>query len=133
MKENWLDANVILRFLLNDHQSHSKRALELIETAGAQEMLLKVPSFILCEVIYVLEGLEFSRESISRKLIDFSRLPAIKYVPEEILIEALLEYPEKNCDFPDILLMSLARNKKETAWSFNKNDFRHLGGPWQQP
>jgi len=36
----WLDTNVILRYLLNDHEDHSKRALTLFRRAAHEGQLL---------------------------------------------------------------------------------------------
>ncbi len=133
MKESWLDANVILRFLLDDHPEHSKRAFELIKSAGEEERILKVPPFILCEVVYVLEGLGFTAAEICERLVKFSRISGILFEPESILLEALFEYRETEADFPDVLLMAHGREADQTVWSFNTTDFENLTGPWKEP
>lgn len=133
MNKQWLDANVILRFLLNDHPEHSLKARELIEEAPEENRLLQVPGCILCEVIYVLEGLEIPRSEIGEVLLEFSAVQNIQLTPEEPLLEALVQYRDLEIDFPDLLLMSLGRTKSEMVWSFNKNDFQNLAGPWSVP
>jgi len=46
-----IDANIILRYVLNDHPDLSSRAKEIID-----QHIVEVPIEVLCEVIYVLAG-----------------------------------------------------------------------------
>lgn len=51
-----LDANVILRFLTQDHPESSKAAKALFERAKARELALEADPLIVAEVVYALEG-----------------------------------------------------------------------------
>jgi len=59
-----IDANIILRYVLNDHPELSPKAREIIDMH-----IVEVPIEVLCEVIYVLAGhYKIDRKSISTEL-----------------------------------------------------------------
>ena len=49
------------------------------------------------------------------------------------MVEALIDYAETECCFPDCLLMSMGRGDDRVVWSFNKHDFEQLEGTWGIP
>jgi predicted nucleic-acid-binding protein len=58
------DANIVLRYVLNDHPELSKRAAEILEH---QDIVLL--SEVICEVVYVLQKVyRVAREQIQIKL-----------------------------------------------------------------
>jgi predicted nucleic-acid-binding protein len=58
-----VDANIVLRYVLDDHADLSPRAKEIIDNNTVE-----VPVEILCEVVYVLNGYyEVDRLAISVK------------------------------------------------------------------
>jgi predicted nucleic-acid-binding protein len=62
-----IDANVLLRYLLNDHAKLSSKAKEIIE-----QQTVDVPIEVLCEVVYVLFGYyKIDRQTISTELKHF--------------------------------------------------------------
>lgn len=62
-----LDANVILRYLLNDNQEMAERADHLIQTED-----VSVTIEVMAEVIYVLKGVyKVDRERIADTLLEF--------------------------------------------------------------
>lgn len=92
-----VDANVILRYLLNDHPIMSQEAREII-LSGAET----TPE-ILAEVVYVLRGVyKVDRSSISAALESFlqeitiAQKPAIRY--------ACRLFGTRSLDFVDCLL-----------------------------
>lgn len=94
-----LDANVILRYLLNDHNDLSKRAVNIISSNKCIVFLE-----VVAEVIYVMQGVyAIERNDIRHAITELSNdLIFDKY---EILEVALKEYcntPKK--DFVDCLL-----------------------------
>lgn len=129
----WLDSNVILRYLLNDHADHSARARALIEAAEAGAHRLKVALHILCEVVYILESERYAREEIYGAIRDFMGIRGIEVEEEDIALEALTDYRDKGVDFSDALLAAIARRSQETVWTFNRKHFVRMAGLWQMP
>lgn len=131
--DTWLDANVILRYLLDDHPQHSPRARRLIAQADPQALTLKVSPHILAEVVYILEHHAYDRGRVASALIRFFRVPGVRVVEAGPVMEALLDYRERRVDFADALLMALARSRGEKVWTFNRRDFARLAGTWEEP
>ena len=117
--EGWLDTNVILRCLLNDHPEHGPRARALIERAERGECKLKIAPHIVCETIYILESQNYARDEIYGALKDFGRIDGIVFSDEDAVFEALVDYKDKNVDFADALLAAIGRVKAEKVWTFN--------------
>ena len=59
-----VDANILLRYILNDHKELSLKAKEIIDGQAVE-----IPIEVLCEVIYVLSGhYDIDKKSISTEL-----------------------------------------------------------------
>jgi len=99
-----LDANYILRYLLQDHEVMSKEAKEVIVNEYC--FLLNE---VLAEVIYVLNGVyEIPKEVIAETLLDFVQFENMKmYEPKSVIVEALTFYKDKNLDFVDCCLCAI--------------------------
>ncbi|MDD3927158.1 MAG: PIN domain-containing protein [bacterium] len=128
-----LDTNVILRYLLNDDPDHSPRAAALISSAQNDAASLQILSHIVCEVVYILEGMDYPKTDIFEALRDLGRIPGIKYTEERKILDALIEYKDKNIDFSDALLAAEARAREEVIWTFNHKHFKRLNCSWRIP
>lgn len=63
----YIDANIILRYLLNDHPERSLIAKKLID-----ENIVETPIEVLCEVVFVLKGVYgVNRKDIAETLLEF--------------------------------------------------------------
>ncbi len=129
----WLDINVILRFVLNDHPDHSGRARLLIESAEKGDLALNIPTYVVCETIYILESQAYSRTEIHDVLTRFLAIPGIhaEHLPQIII--ALTWYRDKNVDFGDALLYAECLDAGDVAVTFNKRHFQRLGNGWKEP
>ncbi len=117
-----LDANVVLRFLTQDHPVRSKAASALFEKAKNKEAVLELDAVILAEVIYNLEGYyKKSREDIANILLQLVTQSGIKAEPQSAVVNALLRYKNQPVDFPDAWLATLAAQRKVPAASFDKD------------
>ncbi len=119
MRKRWfismpiIDANVILRYLLNDHAVMSAAARDII-TAGAQTTVE-----VLAEVVYVLNGLyQTDRKSISdgmQVLIDDVSIPE-----KPVVAYALKLYGVSKLDFVDCMLAGYHHVKGNAVATFDK-------------
>ena len=108
-----IDANVILRYLLDDDERMSRDA-ELIIAGGAYTL----PE-VLCEVLYVLEGVYgMKKQDACACLLMTLNVVAVEN-PEE-MIKAILAYEKCNLDFVDciLLIQNLFYNTK--VYTFDK-------------
>jgi predicted nucleic-acid-binding protein len=100
-----VDANYILRYLLNDNPEMANTAEQLF----LNETVF-IPNEILAEIVYVLQGVyEISKIEISDKLIGLINFATILTDNEPIIIEALTLFKNQNLDFVDCLLCSYSQ------------------------
>lgn len=105
-----LDTNVVLRFLLNDHE-HSKKALTMIEGAEDGRWTLRVSAAIIAECVYVLNGPVYKRPRtmVHTTLRDFLFLDGIECSEHDIVLEALRLFDDHNVDFVDSYVAAQAK------------------------
>ena len=97
----WIvDANVILRYVLDDHAELSQKARRIID-----EQAVEIPVEVLCEVVYVLSNLyQVSSKDIGDALTGFLESTACALPHREALLKALKLYSLYSLDFVDCLL-----------------------------
>ena len=111
-----VDANVILRYLLNDNQEQSKKAQNVLEEEKAT-----IRYEVIAEVVYVLRGVyKVSRKEISQIIIDLLKPENICVKDKDTLRMALDYYSYKKLDFVDLILLAYAKNHQCIIFSFDK-------------
>ena len=100
-----VDANYILRYLLNDNPEMANIAEQLF----LNEQVF-IANEILAEVVYVLLGVyEISKIEVVDKLISLINTETIFTDNEPIIIEALTIFKNQSLDFVDCLLCSYSQ------------------------
>ena len=108
------DANMILRYLLDDDQIMSEKAEEYLNTSR-----VRVTIEVIAEVVYVLKGVyKLERKEISQILKDFLNL--VDCQEKEVLNQALDTYSDHNLDFIDSVLFAYNRVKNIEIATFDK-------------
>jgi len=111
-----LDANVILRYLLDDNEEMSKKADELI---GKKEIY--IPAEVIAEIVYVLSGVYgIDRKVISEILLNLLNVERIISLDINTIKNALNYYVEYNIDFVDSLLIGYVKNEHYEVFTFDK-------------
>lgn len=117
------DANIILRYLLNDHEKLSEKATAIIED---NEMLL--PNEVIAEIVYVLEKVyQVKNEEISYILLELFKYTNIFVNDRDVLEEAFLLFGERRLDFVDTLLYAYNKVKGYQVYTFDKKLNKLLG------
>ncbi|MCX8009159.1 MAG: type II toxin-antitoxin system VapC family toxin [Patescibacteria group bacterium] len=97
-----IDANILLRFLLNDHPTQSQRVKALFETAQKKNKQYWTTHVIIMEVIFVLESYyEIPRSVISESVKKIIGLDCVCIEEPTLVLEALDLYERKHIDFVD--------------------------------
>ena len=113
MQKILIDANVILRYLLNDVEEMAKKSAEIIN-AGA----FTLPE-VIAEVIYVLKSVyKVERGEISNAILKI--LEEIEVERKNIVIESVKIFSETNLDFVDCILIAYNRLENFEIFSFDK-------------
>lgn len=121
-QEVLLDANVILRFLLADHDTLSPRAANVFQRAAAGELKLLIPSLIAAECVFTLRSFyKLERSAISSALLQVLHLQGVEGTENEVLKQALTLYSERNVDFADAYLAALGRLRGVSVGSFDRD------------
>ena len=95
-----IDANIILRYVLDDHAELSARAKKLIG-----ENIVETPIETLCEVVYVLSRVYgVAPKYIADTLLDFYENTNCILTHRDAVIRGIEYFGEKNLDFVDCIL-----------------------------
>ncbi len=117
-----VDANIILRYLLDDHQDLSAKAAEIIEEREAA-----MPMEVTCEVVYVLEKVyKLDRRQIQCHLSELVRSHLLAVDKADVLLNALECYATTSFDFVDTLLWAYHVVEQQEVLTFDAKLRRHI-------
>lgn len=109
-----LDANIILRYLLNDDEQMAAEAEMVIKN-----VLVQVNIEIFAEVVYVLKGVyHIDRAEIGQCLVGF--LSEVRTPEPEVLKLGIETYARQNLDFQDCILYAYHKIKGYEIKTFDK-------------
>jgi len=122
MKEFLLDANVLVRFLVQDDPKQSSAATALFEKAERREVLLHLDALVVAETVYVLIGrYGRSRTEVVNVLLALIQNAGIETMEEESLTDALHRFAAFNVDFSDAWLASRSAQLHRPVASFDRD------------
>lgn len=111
-----IDANIVLRYLLNDHETLSKKSAKILENKSVH-----FPFEVCAEVVYVLEKVyNVPRKDITNSLTILLDYPNISTSDVNVLKEALIICSDKNIDFVDSILIAYNHISGVIIHSFDK-------------
>lgn len=117
-----VDANIVLRYLLNDVKDLADRAALIIEN---DEVI--IPVEIIAEIVYVLEKVyKVGRADIFSSISGLMNYDNIFIVENEVVYSALRYYAGLNIDFVDCLLLSYHVVKQYQVDTFDEKLKRRL-------
>jgi len=97
-----VDANVVLRYLLNDIEDQARLATNYLE-----QNKVFIPIEVVAEIVYVLERVyKINRKEISSKLTSLITYPNILNDNKDLIYESLKIYATRKIDFVDCILCS---------------------------
>ncbi len=116
-----LDANIVLRYLLNDDEQMASEAETAIKNNDVQ-----VNIEIFAEVVYVLRGVyHIDRTEISQCLLEL--LAEVTTPEPSVLRLGIKTYAEQNLDFPDCILYAYHKVKRYEIKTFDRKLNKLLG------
>jgi predicted nucleic acid-binding protein len=97
-----VDTNIFLRYLTGDDPEQAPKARALLERAERGEIQLVTTVLTIAEIVWVLESVyELDRASIRAKVVAILGLEGLSVEDQEVLLQAIVWYEEKNVDFAD--------------------------------
>jgi predicted nucleic acid-binding protein len=110
----FLDTNVVVRFVAQDHLDHWRRATELFKSVERGEMRVRITDTVVFETAYVLEGpYGWGREPIRAAL-----TPVIAF--DGVIL------PDKEI-YPDVFALYVSRRSLSFADCYHAVLSQHLG------
>lgn len=121
MAKKLIDANAILRYLLNDVETMASESAQVIKNGA-----FTIPE-VLAEVVYVLlKVYHVERQEISKELISF--LDSVEISRKDIMIKALEIFSDTTLDFVDCILIAYNKIDSVEIFSFDKKLNKKLQG-----
>ncbi len=117
-----VDANVVLRYLLDDHAELSAKAADIIE-----QQAVNLPMEVACEVVYVLQKVyAVDRNEIQQQLGSLLNETLVSMEKRAVFLKGLECYSESGLDFVDALLLAYNRVESESVFTFDDKLNRYL-------
>lgn len=125
----FLDANVILRHLLGDHDELSRRATEVLATVERGELRVRVPDSVIAEVVFTL-GRHYgkSKAVIYDGLIPLLQLSGVVVDDWERSKRTLDIYVERNIPFGDAQIVGRMESERSSEVISFDRDFDRIPG-----
>lgn len=123
-KRRLIDTNLIVRYLVQDHDKHAKAAGRLFDACDRGDVVILVLPVVLAECVFVLESFyRHPRPDIASALGRLIASPGIEISDLTIHLDALNRYKETTVHFVDCLIAATAVAKNVPVSTFDQ-DFR---------
>lgn len=127
----FLDTNIIIRYLTQDNPEHARRAYSLLQQVETGDLIVTTSEAVIVEVVYVLSSkvlYNFPRPDIQVHLSTVIALRGLKLPHKRTYLRALDIYASTNLDFVDALNVAhMVRAQITTILTFDK-DFDKIQG-----
>ena len=122
-KRRLVDTNLIVRYLVQDHEKHAKAAGKLFDACDRGDVVIVVLPAVLAECVFVLESFyEHPRGDIASALGRLISSPGVE-IDAAIHLDALDRYRKTKVHFVDCLIAATAVTENMPVASFDQ-DFR---------
>ena len=119
-----VDTNLIVRYLVQDHEKHAKAAGKLFDACDRGDVVIVVLPAVLAECVFVLESFyEHPRGHISSALGRLISSPGVEIGGATIHLDALERYRKTKVHFVDCSLAATAAAEDTPVVTFDQ-DFR---------
>jgi predicted nucleic-acid-binding protein len=126
-KRRLVDTNLIVRYLVQDHEKHAKAAGKLFEACDHGEVEIVVLPAVLAECVFVLESFyKHPRADIAAALGTLLSSPGVQISEAAIHLDALDRYRRTKVHFVDCVIAAAARAADTPVATFDE-DFRRFG------
>jgi predicted nucleic acid-binding protein len=123
-KRRLVDSNLIVRYLVQDHEKHAKAAGKLFDACDRGDVVIVVLPAVLAECVFVLESFYgHPRGDISSTLGRLISSPGVEIGGATIHLDALERYRKTKVHFVDCLLAATAAAEDTPVATFDQ-DFR---------
>jgi predicted nucleic acid-binding protein len=119
-KRRLVDTNLIVRYLVQDHDKHAKAAGKLFDACDRGDVVIVVLPAVLAECVFVLESFyEHPRGEIASALGRLISSPGVE-IDAAIHLDALDRYRKTKVHFVDCLIAATAVTENMAVASFDQ-------------
>jgi len=123
-KRRLIDTNLIVRYLVQDHEKHAKAAEKLFDACDRGELILVILPVVLAECVFVLDSFYGRpRADISSALATLISSPGVEINDAAVHLDALNRYRQTKIHFVDCLIAATAAAENTPVATFDL-DFR---------
>jgi len=123
-KRRLVDTNLIVRYLVQDHEKHVKAAGRLFEASDRGDLVIVVLPAVLAECVFVLESFyEHPRGDIATALSTLISSPGVEIIEAAVHLDALDRYRKTKVHFVDCVIAATASAENIPVATFDQ-DFR---------
>lgn len=116
-----IDTNVILRYLLEDHETQSPKAKAFMLQVSQGKKKIEIPAVVAVECIYVLEKYyAVPRNEIVESISAILNFSGVVNTDRSEILKALFAYGNSNTDIVDCILAARSSPEKPVV-SFDKD------------
>jgi len=126
-KRRLVDTNLIVRYLVQDHDKHARAAGNLFDACDRGDVVIVVLPVVLAECVFVLESFYgHPRADIASALARLISSPGVEISEVTVHLDALNRYKGTRVHFVDCLIAATAVAKHVSVSTFDQ-DFRKFG------
>jgi len=126
MVKKLIDANVVLRYLLQDDDVLFKKASALLERIKVGEEVAIIPESVLAECVYVLlKVYKIDRQIISEKLRGLFAYKGVVNPDKKDLIDSIILFGQTQLSIVDCITCSKSNNNGMPLFTFD-DDLRNI-------
>ena len=123
-KERLVDTNLIVRYLVQDHEKHARAAGKLFDACDRGDLVIVVLPVVLAECVFVLESFyRHPRADIASALGRLISSPGVEIGEVTVQLDALKRYKGTKAHFVDCLIAASAVARDVPVATFDQ-DFR---------
>ena len=127
-KRRLVDTNLIVRYLVQDHEKHARAAGKLFDACDRGDVEIVVLPVVLAECVFVLESFyQHARADIASALGRLISSPGVEISEVTVNLDALNRYKGTRAHFVDCLIAATAVAKGMPVSTFDQ-DFRRFVG-----
>jgi predicted nucleic-acid-binding protein len=120
-KRRLVDTNLIVRYLVQDHERHAKTAGNLFDACDRGDVVIVVLPAVLAECVFVLESFyEHLRGDIASALGRLISSPGVEISGTAIHLDALDRYRKTKVYFVDCVIAANAASEDFSVASFDQ-------------
>ncbi|HEV2400642.1 MAG TPA: PIN domain-containing protein [Candidatus Sulfotelmatobacter sp.] len=121
-KERLVDTNLIVRYLVQDHEKHARAAGKLFDACDRGDVVIVVLPVVLAECVFVLESFyQHPRPDIASALGRLISSPGVEITEVTVHLDALNRYKRTKVHFVDCLIAATAAAKNVLVSSFDQD------------